>query len=162
MNHESAAQARRQVSDIAAFAAFAAARLDEDEAAARTLDVAFGAAGWMIAENDGEFGESDFTVTAGQLATESVADMWREDAAGWIARHDPARVLRDVAAKRALIDFAFEIAEAVDGEWGCDHTAAQIRAGDCGGQGNDAAGRVLLPVVSVWSDHPDYDPAWEV
>ena len=112
--------------------AFVKARLDEEEASALAMIAAFeGIAEWMIAEN----GEFDYTVTAGQLATEAVADMWREDAAVWIARHDPARVLREIAAMRAIV-------------------AAYERAPDWPG------GEDVRHLAAIWNDRADYLPEW--
>jgi hypothetical protein len=125
-------------------AAFYAARLDEEEAAAKAMVAAFeGVADWVIRENGGEF---DFTVTAGQLATEAVADMWREDAAAWIARHDPARALRKVRAGRKLI-LRYRVAMGVREE-DFDPTVTALV-----GQMRDE--------VTVWDDHPDYQELWK-
>jgi hypothetical protein len=43
----------------------------------------------------------------------------------------PASVLADVAAKRALIDVIFRYESKIDNEWGCCHSAADIEAGAC-------------------------------
>lgn len=124
-------------------AAFYAARLDEEEAAAKAMVAAFeGVADWVIRENGGEF---DFTVTAGQLATEGVADMWREDAASWITRHDPARTLRKVRAGRKLI-LRYQVAMGVREE---DHDPAVTALV---GQMRDE--------VTIWEDHPEYRELW--
>lgn len=70
-----------------------------------------------------------------------------------IARHDPARVLREVVAKRALLR-RHEIA--VD--------AAEVAAGTvlAGAARLRRAGfeDVLEHLASVWSDHPDYRTEW--
>lgn len=75
-----------------------------------------------------------------------------------VARHDPARVLREVAAKRAILDYDVEPPN------GFRTGNTQVRGAE-GGTGR--APRVLTVIVSivldlavVWSDHPDYDPAW--
>lgn len=65
-------------------------------------------------------------------------------AAGHIVRHDPARVLREVAAKRRLL------AEA-------SAYSPELEHGDNGEWAFDLAVRAL---ASVWSDHPDYRPEW--
>jgi hypothetical protein len=51
--------------------------------------------------------------------------------AAHIARHDPARMLAEVAAKRAIVEKAFEYAAIIDGEWGCGHNSDQIERGEC-------------------------------
>lgn len=91
-----------------------------------------------------------------------------------IARHDPARVLADVAAKRVLIDVAASVGEVIDGEWGCCHSAADILRGhrepDYDGDaperlptscdGPKELRRILGPLAAVYAEHPDYDEAW--
>ena len=67
-----------------------------------------------------------------------------------IARHDPARVLRNVKATREFVAFAFKNAETIDGEWACCHDADQIAAGECNSDGARAALRVLEPIASQW------------
>ena len=74
--------------------------------------------------------------------------------------HDPAHVLREVAAKRALIAFALENAARVDGEWGDCHEAAEIARGQCGDYGEDAAYEVLGPLAAIDGDHVDYRQEW--
>jgi hypothetical protein len=58
------------------------------------------------------------------------------------ARHDPARVLREVAAKREIIEAAYDIAHLsgdLDGDY---HTG------------------FLKLLAGVYSDHPDYQTDW--
>lgn len=62
------------------------------------------------------------------------------------ARHDPARVLRQVAAMRAIVEMfesAMEGAKMLP-----DHKFP------------GALHHVLRHIASTWSDHPDYDPNW--
>lgn len=75
-----------------------------------------------------------------------------------IARHDPARVLREVAAKRRLLGLIFAYEALDDAERGCSHTADQIAAGECAVK----PGRIeaLRTIAAVWRDHSDYDPTW--
>jgi hypothetical protein len=75
-------------------------------------------------------------------------------------QHDPARVLREVAAKRRLLDYAFANAAVIDGEWGGGSTEDEIRAGKCHGVGADAAMDVLTLLALPYSDHPDYRLEW--
>lgn len=130
--------------------AFQSARLDEYETAAR----AFAVPEWMIYEN----GECDFFVAPVQTETlgEAIADTWREDAASWIARHDPAHALREVAADRRILAMyaAFQ-----------QQAAAQGEAGEMIGLGTWAATRMVHEIIkiraSAWSDHPDHRPEWK-
>lgn len=161
--------------------AFVRARLDEDEetakAAARSGNQ-FTEAGdhdprWqrMTGHNGGEI--RDMCSYAGHEAQErrdgrphGCVVVFDEGAPGpeqaaHIARHDPARALREVAAKRELITFAPENAAAIDGEWGDGHEAAEIAAGLCADHGMEAANEILGPLAAVWSDHPDYRPEWK-
>ncbi len=57
-----------------------------------------------------------------------------------IARHDPARVLREVAAKRSVLDM-FLRADALDPE-----TQVWLE--------------VVRHLAAVYADHPDYDKEW--
>jgi hypothetical protein len=120
---------RRRYGQVSDLVAFLNARLDEDEAAAR----AAAGAPWLP-----------------DIGTDAVAEH--------IARHDPARVLREIAAKRAIVDFYVEppngfltgIAEAVgDSEGGSGRTPRPLTVIEA----------VALDLADVWSDHPDYDPA---
>jgi hypothetical protein len=61
--------------------------------------------------------------------------------AAHVIRHDPARVLREVAAKRAILELHAQGTD-WDGEpWPC----STIRA-----------------LIAIWRDHPDFDPAWAI
>lgn len=73
-------------------------------------------------------------------------DEVRTAEAAHIARHDPARVLREVEAKRAIVEM-------------CEsHANAQFP--DFEGGYASAAEDALTHLALVWSDHPDYRPAW--
>lgn len=61
-----------------------------------------------------------------------------------IADHDPARVLREVTAKRALIT---STVKRIEQGWGY-HDNEHMIAGD------------LAPLAAVYSDHPDYRTDW--
>jgi hypothetical protein len=76
-----------------------------------------------------------------------------------IARHDPAQVLADCAAKRALIDLAFQVAAQIDGEWGCGHGADQIRQGLCSVMPVDDLPELRI-LAQPFAGHPDFDSAW--
>lgn len=76
-----------------------------------------------------------------------------------IARHDPARVLREVAAKREVMAWIFHYEAKIDGEWGDCHSAEDIAAGRCPYTSVDGI-EALRVLASVWSDHPDYLTEW--
>lgn len=68
-----------------------------------------------------------------------------------IARHDPARVLRGVEAKRKLLNdlwFAGDVAEVLDWE-------GNLIAG-----ANDALNGLLRTLAAEWSTHPGYRQEW--
>ena len=67
---------------------------------------------------------------------------------GHIIRHDPARVLAEVAAKRALLAALEDNATANDFD---DRGASAAR------EALDIARRHL---ASTWSEHPAFEPAW--
>lgn len=79
-------------------------------------------------------------------------------AAGHIVRHDPARVLREVAAKRRLLGLIFAYEALDDAERGCSHTADQIAAGECAVKPHNIP--ALLALAAPYAGHPDYDPTW--
>lgn len=84
------------------------------------------------------------------VATAEYAD--REEAAAHIARHDPARALREAKAKRELIDLAFHYGVTVDNEWGDGHEAEEIRAGNCDDHGAEASLSVLRMLAAVYRE----------
>lgn len=82
---------------------------------------------------------------------ETVVGAWGYDASAveaeqhdrnHIARHDPARVLREVGAKRRIVD---DLAGALD--WG--HMAPVIKC-------------VLRSLAAVYAAHPDYRQEWAI
>ena len=68
------------------------------------------------------------------------------------------RVLREVAAKRALIAEVLRYEATIDGEWGCCHSASEIAAGKCRGANRGIP--ALQHMAAVDSDHPDYRQEW--
>lgn len=79
---------------------------------------------------------------------------WSEDAESaperHIARHDPARVLADVAAKRAIVE-AYEGAELERGDDPNDET----RIADA-----TTLRWVVCVLASAYAQHPDYREEW--
>lgn len=114
---------------------FLTVRLYEDEHAARNA-----IADWP--EDD------DIALLPESLAVAVHVHRWR-----------PRRVLREVEAKRRLIAHAFTEAEEVDGEWGCGHNAAQIRAGEC--EARQQGGLLMLQLLALpYVKHDGYKPEW--
>lgn len=120
---------------------FLAARLDEDEAAAREASQAIGSGEW----GHGQRQVRSVTLT---LVAETAADRH-------IARHDPARVLREVAAKRRVL----ERHSPVDmlGALYCDGCPTDedgyhgYKLSDC---------PELQNLAFIWNEHEDWDPRW--
>ena len=85
-----------------------------------------------------------------------------QDDMAHIARHDPARVLRDVAATRTVVRLHVPVDP--DEPDIADVYEPQI-CQTCGsGEPNEYPRpwpcATLLAVASVWSDHPDYRQEW--
>jgi hypothetical protein len=146
--------------------AFLRARLDEDEAAAR-LAGATPDERWRRHENavledvpDGH---------RGAWIAQACED---EETAAHIASHDPARVLADVSAVRALIAVVASWRHRADLDaWVFCARAPETRATfpDDWDEGGDrcTCGRdrdvlaVLGPFAAVHAAHPDYQQAWK-
>ena len=76
-----------------------------------------------------------------------------------IARNDPARVLREVAAKRAILAAHKHRFEGHGDAFGCD-TCHWDR--DYGMPLGVEWCTTLRALAAVHSDHPDYDPSWDL
>jgi hypothetical protein len=124
--------------------AFLEARIDEDEAALRAIEDS--SEPWRGQWVGDEMNFSLRTRNGWSLARAvTVEGGFPPGVLAHIARHDPARVLREVEAKRAILDEHAQI----PGD-GVNFTfAEQNRAED-----------ILLALAAVYSDHPDYDSAW--
>lgn len=87
---------------------FLRARLDEDEQIARSA----GGATWVVNMGDvvstalaeRDYGPDGIWVASASFSCEGDAEALHEGHAEHIARHDPARVLAEVDAKRRIID----------------------------------------------------------
>ncbi|ORL40180.1 hypothetical protein A6F59_16735 [Prescottella equi] len=122
---------------------FLRARLDEDEQTATAATSAtFGEVPTWTSKDDGTGEQTHGYVMADHTAIcGHDGDDVPLPVADHIARHDPARVLREVEAKRQIMD-QFEY----DAEMGY----------------SDQSGLVLRMLASVYSDHPDYQQEWAI
>lgn len=140
--------------------AFIEARLAEDEAMARAAT----AGPWLIDEGD-EAPDHSLTVKGGPDQIPGVPG--RESVVYWphiwdetwpdfehIARHDPARVLREVASKRRVVKAYVDAVEAL--RESIDRVEAEVRK-----IRYDAMRISVEALVTVWADHPDYKPQWQ-
>jgi hypothetical protein len=117
---------------------FLRARLDEDQRTAQAIP------------HRGPFrlrpgADAIWVDSADDTLTVALVPIPAEAMAGHIARHDPARVLADVAAKRAIA------ALHPDSGWNSECQAGCIEGWPC---------RTLLYLAAPYADHPDYDEAW--
>jgi hypothetical protein len=113
---------------------FIRARLGEDEAIAE----AAGLTGCWIAEEP--------AIGVVLVGGEPLIEGHIVGLTAHIARHDPARVMREVAAKRAILAEHRQVER--DPQWGVVHECLSCHvAFPC---------RTLLLLASAWSDHPDY------
>ncbi len=123
---------------------FLAARLDEDEAAAKAAQLRFPSP-WSQAEAPGSPLPS--AVSLYDARDESVAVIRGSYAAAHIARHDPARVLREVEAKRKILDQ-------------CVHSLSYKRPVPAGKRGEWALASLVAEALALpYAGHPDYDEA---
>ncbi|MBM4553967.1 hypothetical protein GS466_24875 [Rhodococcus hoagii] len=123
---------------------FLRARLDEDEQTATAATSAtFGEDPTWTSKDDGT-GEqthgyvmADHTAICGHDGDDVLLPV-----ADHIARHDPARVLREVEAKRRILDLAGEISRS-----GAEFAEQDYRT-------------LTRSLAAVYSDHPDYQQEW--
>ena len=155
---------------------FLEARIAEDEARARdAIDPERPGTRWQWVTNKtdtivahGDLAEAqeyqpislrtveEFPTSAGNLPNFPIAHAEEVDpgAGEHIARHDPARVLAECAAKRAIVDLAKKASEFEkwydDYEWQGTVEGSEPLTGDA----------ILYALAAVYKDHADYDPAW--
>ena len=120
---------------------FLRARLDEDEAAARRCAEVYPEP-WEVSDRgymaNVRSGAPEFRLVTslGELGTPG----WVSDHLVHIARHDPARVLREVEAKRELVDYEPE-------DWDSPDVHAWHHM-------------ALCAFAAAYADHPDYQQEW--
>lgn len=143
---------------------FLRARLDEDEQVARAAADRTGEQ-WR-ASAPGLYNESDPSNHPGPFATGAWGDL-EDDVAEHIARHDPARVLAEVAVKRRIVEL--HLSWAADFTTGPDARYADRYCQTC--SDNDMSWwsdkyppewpcPTLRLLALPHADRPDYDPAW--
>ena len=125
---------------------FVAARLDEEETAARIAELRFPGP-WETAEAGGGLpGAVDLFAAGDEISAAVVRGSYLAD---YLIRHDPARVLREVAAKRAILAWWQRGDRDPEGP-APSPTYENYRKSLPGYQ-------LLLHLAAVWSDHPDYE-----
>jgi hypothetical protein len=114
---------------------FIEARIAEDEQAAARASIEYEYETWTASE------DSVSTITNSNIA-HTVEATYNSDVADHIARHDPARAMRQCAAIRELINVASDV-----------DALYSIAA-------EDAADSIRRTIAAIWSDHPDYRQEW--
>jgi hypothetical protein len=140
-------------------AAFLSARYDDDEATARSAAKATADGEEWQADPDPEVWGPGAGTGVLRADGNGVAMAIGSYAAEHIARHDPARALRQVAADRAVLDrleraaryrdqvFAQDPPRSVSDEMRAVTTMLTLEA-------------VVKFRATVYAGHPDYDPEW--
>jgi hypothetical protein len=113
---------------------------DDDESAGRIL-----AAGRILIEDDPH---PDVAHRLRKRWNGSYNDLF---AATHIARHDPARVLREVEARRRTLEWHLRVP---------DPRAGYDLPDQCGPCYDEWPCYDVRNLASVWSDHPDYREEW--
>lgn len=134
---------------------FITARLEDDEAAAMALGPVEGR--WVIVTS--EHGDEALLASETRGHAYLSLPLPMLDFLRHIIRHDPARVLREVTAKRARLAYY------LDAQAKLDHIIAhpgEMSPGDQGmWLGKTAAARMACRHdATAWSDHPDYRAEW--
>ena len=135
------------VSDLIAFCE---ARISEDEASAKAAASVAGPhwrhdTGWSKADHP----YSQVRSPGGAIVADALRGPDDEEIGPFLARHDPARVLREVTAKRAILTRHSPV-------------TGPGRGTRCGGEFDvpwpceDARS-----VAAIWSGHPDYQEGWK-
>ena len=141
---------------------FLTARLDQIELAAKTCSEVYPGPwelsdrGWMAKVSADE---PNYRIITQLEQNKSIEGGWLGDYLEHIAFHDPTQVLADVAAKRALIEYAYVAESTLDMEFGCAHTAEQIRRGECHAGQSDQM-EIFRILASAYRGHYDYQEAW--
>ncbi|MDH6282858.1 DUF6221 family protein [Prescottella agglutinans] len=141
-------------------------RLDEDEQVGLSACVEFEGEPWTADEGSVDCIHpcNRATVVEG-AASPAVADH--------IARHDPARVLREVQARRRILARHREVREGDDywgfmWSWVSDERGESQPCCGCGASGDPDSPNVehiedcpeLRDLAAIYADHPDYQQEW--
>jgi hypothetical protein len=151
--------------DMGDLVKFVAARLDEDEAAAKAATGRL--SGRWYADVEGNVQDEN---TGGGGSAYVGVGPWNgpmdEAHRAHITRHDPAQVLREVTAKRAVMEL-WEDPELVRNPYLRDDLAENFHDGRDPDEIQEQAetaeliDSIVRTLAAVWSDHPDYQPEWK-
>ena len=133
---------------------FLTARYDEEEAAAKACQ---SPSPWKAATHP-----SDHWIVTDATGDALIYDEGTPtlEEAAHIARHDPARVLREVEAKRKIVELHRpDPAEYIDAD-GDDRSSVDCWTCETGGVPDSWPCPTIRAAAAVYSDHPDYNPDW--
>lgn len=130
---------------------FLLARIEEDESAAQAASVPY--------DQWDAVGSSDGQVAMVSGITGHVAPRPGLPTAQHIARHDPARVLAECAAKRGVIGL-LTVAEQHVAD--VRRSAPEYRFVSAAESPRDAILCAVQLLAAVYADHPEFDPAWRM
>jgi hypothetical protein len=129
---------------------FLLARIAEDEAVARAATVA----PWIPVDGTVQSPGVPVGMQGPWEHTSPVTRFTLDRDAAHIARFDPAWVLAEVEAKRQIVAEAREIVDDPEKDWGDVDSLDDHHV--------QAFAFTFRALASVYRDHPDFDPAWEV
>jgi hypothetical protein len=148
-------------------AAFLAARLDEDETAAKALESGdWGQSPWAVTECSGFCpcivyqGEYKPVLEAQVPLIQYIADAEAPEYAAHIARHDPARVLREVAAKRAILAVHSPGYPVTYPKPSGQPTCAVCHSGGWDWDPEQWPCPTVRALAAIYSNHPGYRQEW--
>lgn len=131
-------------------------RLREDEAAAH-LAQAVSSSRWIA--NGSLLMYLDDADPPYAEALAEVENYRQDDILEHTARHDPARVLREVAAKRAILEHLLQWPHHVnyeDADWGNSCAKIVDPASRCDCDVEELVNTGIRHLAAVYSDHPEY------
>lgn len=131
---------------------FLLARVEEDEALARSASPG----PWHVDAESTEVLAVDGIVVADGFA---LSGPQTRATTAHIARHDPARVLSECAAKRAVLGL-LTVAEQHVAD--VRRSASEYRFVSAAESPRDAILCAVQLLAAVYADHPEFDPAWRM
>lgn len=149
-------------------AAFLAARLDEEHQLALDAEYSSGGGTWLFEgpSPDGKsrpgrlkLGDGPWLISDPELRAPTFGDNFDGYQLEHIARHDPARVLAEVAAKRHLLEWCTEVTKHFD--W-TTLNAPGLLLHDPNARATNTATLAMQTMAVSYADHPDYDASWRL
>ena len=131
--------------------AFLEARISEDEASAKAAASVAGPhwrhdTGWSEADHP----YSQVRSPGGAIVADALRGPDDEEIGPFLARHDPARVLREVAAMRQIA-----------AHMTAPRTTASLDGLIVNGRFRTTGDHALRLLAAIWRDHPDYQEGWK-